>query len=112
MPLTNRAIGIDMALAFWQLLIPCGLQNGALSHIMSLPSKDGDDVRMGELEEGWKDEYTQWWYDFLTQRGTKGISKDVWQMFLEFVRAIDSKFEKYDLEGASALPSRSRLISN
>ena len=69
-----------MAQGFWQILIPFGLQNGALSHVTSLPGKDGDDVRMGELEEGWKDEYTQWWFDFLNEKGGKGVSKDTWQM--------------------------------
>ena len=69
-----------MAQGFWQLLIPCGLQNGALSHIVGPSNKDGDDVLMADHEEGWKDDYTEWWFEFLTQRGTKGISKDVWQM--------------------------------
>ena len=65
----------------------------------------------------------------MEESGTKGVSKDVWQMvsssivvisgicvcagrrsdlglvcmcrgqFLEFVRTIDAKFEKYDVEG-------------
>lgn len=99
-PPGQRSLGLDMAEGFWQLLIPHGLQGGALSHIVSAPSRDGEDTRMGEEEEGWKDEYTQWWFDYLQQKGVKGVSKDVWQMFLEFVRAIDSKFEKHDLEAA------------
>ncbi|KAJ3557633.1 hypothetical protein NM688_g1365 [Phlebia brevispora] len=99
-PPGQRSLGIDMAQAFWQLLIPFGLQGGALSHIVSPPTRDGEDTRMMEDEEGWRDEYTQWWFDFLQKKGVKGVSKDVWQMFLEFVRSIDFKFEKYDLEAA------------
>ena len=72
-----------------------------------------------EHEEGWSDKHTQWWFEFLESSGVKGVSKDVWQMvsvarvcvcvgvvvliceqFLEFVRTIDAKFEKYDVEGA------------
>ena len=70
---------MDMAQGFWQLLIPFGLQGGALSHIVS-QGREGDDSRMVLDEEGWKDEYTQWWLDFLSQKGMKGVSKDVWQM--------------------------------
>ena len=73
-----------------------------------------------EHEEGWSDKHTQWWFEFLESSGVKGVSKDVWQMvsvarvcvcvgvvvliceqFLEFVRTIDARFEKYDPEGAS-----------
>ena len=72
-----------------------------------------------EHEEGWSHKHTQWWFEFLESSGVKGVSKDVWQMvsvarvcvrvgvvvliceqFLEFVRTIDAKFEKYDVEGA------------
>lgn len=73
-------VAIDMALGFWQLLIPFGLQGGALSHIASPPTRDGEDTRMMEDEEGWRDEYTQWWFDFLQEKGAKGVSKDVWAM--------------------------------
>ena len=116
-----REIAFDMAQGFWQLLIPFGLQHGALAHIVGPSHRDGDDVRMSEYEDGWKDEYTQWWFDFLQGKGVRGISKDVWQMvsgpgvtglcmltvlglsqFLEFVRVIDSKFERYDPEGTYA----------
>ncbi|THG97915.1 hypothetical protein EW026_g4180 [Hermanssonia centrifuga] len=96
----SRPPVMDMAQGFWGLLIPHGLQGGALSHIATLPGRDnGEDVRMGAQEEGWNDELTQWWFEYLTEKGIKGVSKDVWQMFLEFVRTVDSKFEKYDLEG-------------
>ncbi|KAH7911133.1 Cullin binding-domain-containing protein [Hygrophoropsis aurantiaca] len=92
----QRSLATETALAFWDLLIPHGLEGGALAHIRS---RDGDDdVDMSE--EGWKKEYTQWWFDFLTEKGGKGVSKDTWAMFLEFVRTIDSKFEKYEIEAA------------
>ncbi|KAL1741376.1 defective in Cullin neddylation protein 1 [Schizophyllum fasciatum] len=92
-----RSLAADMAKAFWQLLIPHGLQGGAVSHVRR--RDDDDDVDMSD-EEGWKDEYTTWWFEFLDEKNVKGISKDTWQMFLEFVRSIDAKFEKYDLEAA------------
>ncbi|RPD63357.1 defective in Cullin neddylation protein 1 [Lentinus tigrinus ALCF2SS1-6] len=102
-PPGQRSLGLDMAQGFWQILIPHGLQGGALAHVPSAAQdEDGDDSMDGSggPEEGWKDDYTQWWSEFLEKNGTKGVSKDVWQMFFEFVRTIDSKFEKYDAEAA------------
>ena len=79
--------GLDLAQEFWKLLLPTGLAGGALAHVSSGAAghgqdEDGDE-RMdgsGAQEEGWKEEHTQWWFDFLEQSGTKGVSKDVWQM--------------------------------
>jgi len=95
----QRSVSIDTAQAFWSLLLPHGLQGGALSHIQSL---DGEDSPMSGAgsDDGWKPEYTQWWFEFLNERGGKGVSKDTWMMFLDFVRTVDSKFEKHDLEAA------------
>ncbi|GJE88982.1 defective in Cullin neddylation protein 1 [Phanerochaete sordida] len=98
-PPGQRSLGMDMAKPFWGLLLPHGLQGGALSHTPSTRDGDGDD-RMGGVEEGWQDAYMEWWFDFLDEKKLKGVSKDVWQMFLEFVRTIDAKFEKYDAEAA------------
>ncbi|THH28757.1 hypothetical protein EUX98_g5417 [Antrodiella citrinella] len=103
-PPGQRSLGLDMAQGFWNLLIPHGLQGGALSHLTrpagSDDEGDEDDEMMGLDEEGWREEYTGWWFEFLTEKGGKGVSKDTWQMFMEFVRTIDAKFEKYDMEAA------------
>lgn len=69
--------GIETAQAFWGLLLPHGLQGGALSHIVE--GGDGEDITM-DSEEGWKAEYVQWWFDFLNEKGGKGVSKDTWVM--------------------------------
>ncbi len=91
---------MDMAQGFWGLLIPHGLQGGALSHIATLPGRDnGEDVRMGAQEEGWNDELTQWWFEYLTEKGIKGVSKDVWQMVCHPL-LISSRVAKF-----SAAPS-------
>jgi len=86
----QRSLPIQTAQAFWATLIPHGVHGGALA-------RDGD---ISDDDEGWKDEYTQWWFDFLNEKRGKGISKDTWVMFTEFVKVIDSKFEEYDLEAA------------
>ena len=76
-----------MAQGFWQLLIPHGLEGGALAHVPAgaagLQDEDGDepmDGSTGASEEGWQPQHTQWWFEFLEQSGIKGVSKDVWQM--------------------------------
>lgn len=74
-----------MAQAFWALLLPIGLQGGALAHMVPRPSDsdeeyDDEDAMTGVEEEGWKEEYTDWWFDFLKEKGGRGISKDTWQM--------------------------------
>lgn len=75
---------LDMAQGFWSLLVPHGLQGGALSHLArgtgSDDEDDEDDAMMGVDEEGWKEDYTQWWFEYLTEKGGKGVSKDTWQM--------------------------------
>lgn len=68
-------------MAFWSLLLPHGLAGDALTHIT--PSDGEEDVRMDE--EGWQNEYIQWWFDFLNQKGGKGVSKDTWVMVRLYV---------------------------
>ncbi len=65
-----------MAQGLWALLIPHGLQGGALSH----KREDGEDDAMGIDEDGWQEEYLDWWFEHLKEKGVKGVSKDVWQM--------------------------------
>jgi len=100
-----RSLGLETAQAYWSLLLPYGLEQGALSHVAAPRDDDDDDdddedVEMDTSEEGWKSEYTEWWFEFLNEKGGKGVSKDTWSMFLDFVRTIDAKFEKYDPEAA------------
>ena len=77
-----------MAQGFWQLLIPHGLGGGALAHVQApagasaAQDEDGDEPMDGSggPEEGWQEEHTQWWFEFLESSNVKGVSKDVWQM--------------------------------
>jgi hypothetical protein len=69
--------GMDLAQGFWAILIPHGLRGGAISH---LPSEEADEDTDMDGDDGWKDEYTEWWFEFLTERNVKGISKDTWSM--------------------------------
>jgi DCN1-like protein 1/2 len=112
---------LETAQALWGLLLPHGLQGGALSHLNTSIDTDGDDVKMDDVEgeQGWTQTQTQLWFEFLAEKGLKGISKDTWHMvgyqtkylrpdckfnviffpkFREFVRAVDSRFKNYDEE--------------
>ncbi|KAI0258734.1 Cullin binding-domain-containing protein [Gloeopeniophorella convolvens] len=90
----QRSLGVETALAFWGLLLPHGLQGGALRS----QDYDGDDtMREGG---GWTASHTQLWYQFLDEKNIKGISKDTWAMFIAFLHTIDAKFETYDMEAA------------
>jgi len=75
----QRSIPVDNAKAFWGMLLPVGLEGDALTH-----------------ESGWKPEYNDWWFEFLDASRIKGVSKDVWKMFLEFITSIDNQFKNYD----------------
>lgn len=65
----QRSIPMENAKAFWGLLLPAGQKGDALSHQGNDPS-----------ESGWKPEYNQWWFDFLDEKGGKGVSRDTWNM--------------------------------
>ncbi|KAG8908953.1 Scaffold-type E3 ligase [Tulasnella sp. 403] len=90
---------IDTAIAFWTLLLPLGLNGGALAHVDDLNAEEPS-----SSTPGWREEHTQWWFEFLGDRNAKGISKDTWNMFIDFVRTIDDKFEKHDTEGLASSP--------
>ncbi|BGP03308.1 Scaffold-type E3 ligase [Rhodotorula toruloides] len=39
------------------------------------------------------------WIDFLASKGGRAVSKDTWNLFLDFARSIDPDFGNYDEEG-------------
>ncbi|KAH7882049.1 defective in Cullin neddylation protein 1 [Phlebopus sp. FC_14] len=88
----QRSLALEVALAYWELLLPFGLAEGALNHVSS---SEGEDVDMDE-DEGWQSQHTEFWLEFMRQKGGKGVSKDTWQMLTEFIRSIDAKFAKHD----------------
>ena len=74
LPIGMCVLAFETAQAFWKLLLPHGMTRGALTR-----KSDGEDVDMSG-EGGWEERYTQWWFDFLTEKGARGVSKDVWVM--------------------------------
>jgi hypothetical protein len=70
----QRSLGIELAQAFWSLLLPFGLKGGALR----TQDYGGNDI--SKINIGWTEEHTQLWYEFLKEKNVKGISKDTWSM--------------------------------
>ena len=70
----QRSLGIELAQAFWNLLLPFGLKGGALW----MQDHNGNDI--SKTNGGWTDDHTQLWYEFLKEKNIKGISKDTWAM--------------------------------
>ena len=89
----QRSIGVDTAIAFWGLLIPHGLKGTALAHTSSSDEDDNGDAPMG-TGEGWKPEFTDWWFEFLTTKGGKGVSKDTWMMVGPTISSSSSPHHK------------------
>ncbi|GAA5987880.1 hypothetical protein JCM11641_003519 [Rhodosporidiobolus odoratus] len=79
----QKSMQFEIAQALWSVLVP-------LDPASSFPP-----------------EHLMWWCDFLQQQGAKAVSKDTWNLFLDFVRTIDSSFVRYDEEGEPASSRRS-----
>ncbi|KAK7045386.1 Scaffold-type E3 ligase [Paramarasmius palmivorus] len=93
----QRSLPIDSALGFWGLLLPVGLQGGALAYT---PKDTDGDVDMASGSSGWTDKHTELWFEFLQEKKVRGVSKDTWGMFLDFLLSTDSTFSNYDQEEA------------
>ncbi|KAL4071587.1 Cullin binding-domain-containing protein [Scleroderma yunnanense] len=105
----QRSLAIDTALAYWELLLPFGLSGGALKHHPSSSNdtsttpllnrdvryrnnhyqdadidmdgeSEDEDEKDEDREEGWGNEHTEWWLEYMRERGGRGVSKDTWQM--------------------------------
>ncbi|KAF7310278.1 Defective in cullin neddylation protein [Mycena indigotica] len=86
----QRSIPLETATALWGLLLPYATLGGRVDD-------HGDTLMDGD---GWRPEYNDWWSEFLTEKRSKGVSKDTWIMFLDFVRSIDARFATYDVDAA------------
>lgn len=87
----QRSLATETAIEFWSLLLPHGLKGKALSHVASFSTDSDDDddddgdVDMDDSDEpGWNPEYNDWWFEYLTTKGGKGVSKDTWTMASHF----------------------------
>lgn len=124
----QRSLAIDIALDYWKILLPFGLSGGALkyqtssSNDVSSDDKYGCDARyrnhhqdtdvdMDEESEdedggngggrvGWGNEHTEWWLEYMREKGGRGVSKDTWQMLVDFIQSVDAKFENHDMTAA------------
>jgi DCN1-like protein 1/2 len=68
---SQRSLDLEVAICYWQLLFS-GL----------------NDVRVNQ------------WIDFLREKKIKGIPRDTWNLFLDFVQTTKADYTNYDCEGA------------
>lgn len=83
----QKNLGLDVALTFWDLLMPYA------------PSYDAEGKRPGPPSFS----ATQFglWKRFLTEEANaRVISKDTWTQFLEFTQEIDAAFQQHDFDAA------------
>ena len=79
------------AISFWQVFFPPALAAtpSALSHITDPNTGATTNSTFTDLDD---------WLEFMKARG-KPVSKDVWGLFVDFVRTIDPDYANYDEEG-------------
>ncbi|GAA5870510.1 hypothetical protein JCM3774_003693 [Rhodotorula dairenensis] len=72
----QKSLQFEIAQELWNLLIP-------LDPASSFPP-----------------EHLAMWIEFLTDKGGRAVSKDSWNLFLDFTRTIDPAFKQYDEDAA------------
>ncbi|KAI5475721.1 hypothetical protein MNV49_001014 [Pseudohyphozyma bogoriensis] len=72
----QKSLQLDIASELWNTLIPLDPDSPFSPHHLEM------------------------WQQFLVKRGSKAVSRDTWNLFLEFTRTIDPNFEQYDEEAA------------
>ena len=86
---SSHAPALDLALTFWDLLLPYA------------PTYDADGTRASAGAPSFSAAQYELWKRFLTSAShVQVISKDTWSQFLEFTREIDPKFANHDFEAA------------
>ncbi|KAI8447452.1 Cullin binding-domain-containing protein [Phakopsora pachyrhizi] len=74
----QKSLALETAIAFWELIL----------HIT--PNLDSN---------VFKPVYLKWWFELLQQRN-KSVTRDTWNLFLDFILQLDDRFENYDESAA------------
>ncbi|WAQ89390.1 hypothetical protein PtA15_11A77 [Puccinia triticina] len=70
----QKSLALSTAIPLWELILPLA---------------PGLDPKV------FKPEYLQWWFELLRSRN-KSVSRDTWNLFLDFVVQLEDRFENYD----------------
>lgn len=74
----QKSLALPTAIAFWEMVIPL------------TPEVD---------ENTFRPDYLEWWIELIRSRN-KSVSRDTWNLFLEFVTQLEDGFENYDEQAA------------
>ena len=89
-------VRLTAALSLWPIFVEPALDASpsALSHIQpgSPPSTESSDPPQ------FTKRHFELWIQFQTKKN-KAVSKDTWNLFIDFIRTIDADFKDYDEEG-------------
>lgn len=86
----QKSLSLDIAASLWPLLFAS-----------APPTMFEHDSAYSPTNPSQQTEYLEAFTTFLrTEKNGRSVSKDVWQLFLEFSLATDPKFEKYDPDAA------------
>ncbi|KAK1926655.1 Cullin binding-domain-containing protein [Papiliotrema laurentii] len=93
----SRTLGLETALSLWPIFVEPALDAtpSALSHIQpgSPPSTESS------VPPQFTKRHFELWIQFQTKKN-KAVSKDTWNLFIDFIRTIDADFKDYDEEAA------------
>lgn len=95
------------ALSLWPIFVNPALESSpsALSHI---PSGSPPNTRSSEPPQFTSKHFDQW-IEFQTKKN-KAVSKDTWNLFVDFMRTIDAEFKQYDEAGEPFLKGQLLLL--
>jgi DCN1-like protein 1/2 len=81
-------------------LIPPALRSvpSALSHVVVVDQDTNETAPASDPTPQFTEKHLEMWIEFQKERG-KAVSKDTWNMFIDFVRVIDKEFKEYSDEG-------------
>jgi len=70
----QKSLALSTAIPLWELMLP---------------------LAPGLNPTVFKPEYLEWWFELLRSRN-KSVSRDTWNLFLDFIIQLEDRFENYD----------------